>query len=65
MSYLNQVLQSNLADIKYLWTESDLSYYFTADEVEDLILLSFENNSNVRQTIKEIRADPTPRAGFE
>ncbi|TVY41444.1 Centromere/kinetochore protein zw10-like protein [Lachnellula subtilissima] len=65
LSFLNQVLQSNLADIKYLWTESELSYYFTAEEVVDLIGLSFENNVNVRQTIKEIKANPMPRKGFE
>ncbi|TVY88933.1 Centromere/kinetochore protein-like protein [Lachnellula willkommii] len=65
LSFLNQVLQSNLADIKYLWTESELSYYFTAEEVVDLIGLSFENNTNVRQTIKEIKANPTPKEGSE
>lgn len=65
MNYLNQILQSNLADIKFLWNESELSYYFTAEEVVDLINLSFENNNNVRQTIKEIRANPNPRDSGE
>jgi len=62
MGYLNEVLQSNLADIKYLWTQSELSYYFTADEVVDLIKLSFENNHNVRQAVKEIQSNPSPKA---
>ncbi|TVY34374.1 Centromere/kinetochore protein-like protein [Lachnellula occidentalis] len=65
LSFLNQVLQSNLVEIKYLWTESELSYYFTAEEVVDLIGLSFENNANVRQTIKEIKANPMPREAFQ
>lgn len=65
LRFLSQVLQSNLRDIKYMWTDSDLSYYFTLEEVEDLILMSFEDNSNARQTIRDIRANLSPRAGFE
>jgi centromere/kinetochore protein ZW10 len=61
MRFLNEVLQSNLSDIKYLWSQSDLSYYFTVDEVVDLIRLSFENNHNVRQAIREIQSDPVPK----
>jgi centromere/kinetochore protein ZW10 len=61
MRFLNEVLQSNLSDIKYLWSQSDLSYYFTVDEVVDLIKLSFENNHNVRQAIREIQSDPVPK----
>ncbi|KAF4626360.1 hypothetical protein G7Y89_g11800 [Cudoniella acicularis] len=62
MNYLNQVLQSNLADIKFLWSESELSYYFTVEEVVELIGLSFENNHNVRQTVRDIQANPHPKA---
>jgi centromere/kinetochore protein ZW10 len=60
LGFLSQVLQSNLNDIKYMWFESDLSFYFTADEVVELIGLSFENNPNVRQAIREIREKPPP-----
>lgn len=55
MQYLGEVLQSNLANIRYLWFESGLSLEFTKDEVVDLILLSFENNPQVRGLIKEIK----------
>ena len=60
LKFLSEVLQSNLSDIKYFWFESDLSIYFSAAEVVDLIGLSFENNANVRQAIKEIKDRPRP-----
>lgn len=62
MKFLSEVLQSNLKDVKFLWFESDLSLYFTVDEVVDLINLSFESNSAVRQAIREIKEKPEPRA---
>lgn len=55
MQYLGEVLQSNLANIRFLWFESSLSLEFTKEEVVDLILLSFENNPQVRGLIKEIK----------
>lgn len=61
LKFLSEVLQSNLNDIKYFWFESDLSLYFTAEEVVELIGLSFENNANARQAIKEIKERPRPR----
>lgn len=61
LKFLSEVLQSNLSDIKYFWFESDLSIYFSADEVVELIGLSFENNANVRQAVKEIKERPQPR----
>lgn len=61
MKFLSEVLQSNLKDVKFLWFESDLSLYFTVDEVEDLVDLSFQKNAAVRQAIKEIRERPDPR----
>ena len=61
MKYLCQVLQSNLAEIQYLWAESELSIFFTAQEVIDLIELSFENNPQVRTQIRKIRENPNPR----
>jgi len=63
MKFLSEVLQSNLKDVKYLWFESDLSYYFTVDEVIELIGLSFEKNVAVRAAIREIRENPDPRGG--
>jgi centromere/kinetochore protein ZW10 len=60
LKFLNEVLQSNLKDIKFLWFESHLSLYFTVDEVIDLVQLSFENNPSVRQAIKELREKPDP-----
>ncbi|EKD13112.1 centromere kinetochore protein [Drepanopeziza brunnea f. sp. 'multigermtubi' MB_m1] len=61
MKFLSEVLQSNLKDVKFLWFESDLSLYFTVDEVVDLVHLSFEKNAAVRQAVKEIRERPNPR----
>jgi centromere/kinetochore protein ZW10 len=61
MKFLSEVLQSNLKDVKFLWFESDLSIYFTAEEVVDLINLSFESNAAVRQAIREIRENPNPK----
>jgi centromere/kinetochore protein ZW10 len=55
MQYLGEVLQSNLANIRFLWFESGLSLEFTKEEVIDLIMLSFENNLQVRGLIKEIK----------
>ena len=60
MKYLSQTLQSNLSDIHFLWFESELSLYFTVDEVVDLIELSFENNTSVRSEIRKIRENPHP-----
>ncbi|PMD34525.1 centromere/kinetochore protein-like protein zw10 [Hyaloscypha variabilis F] len=61
MKFLSEVLQSNLKDVKFLWFESDLSFYFTAEEVVDLINLSFESNTGMRAAIREIRENPHPR----
>ncbi|EON97535.1 putative centromere kinetochore protein [Phaeoacremonium minimum UCRPA7] len=60
LKYLSEVLQSNLRDIRYLWMESELSLYFTKDEVVDLINLSFEDNPRTREVIKEITQNPHP-----
>ncbi|KAJ4419027.1 ribosome biogenesis protein ytm1 [Neurospora sp. IMI 360204] len=60
LKYLSEVLQSNLKDVRYLWLESELSLYFSADEVVDLVNLSFEDNPRTREVIREIRARPNP-----
>ncbi|TQV90902.1 centromere kinetochore protein [Cordyceps javanica] len=56
LKYLGEVLQSNLNEVKYLWCDSELSLYFTVDEVVDLIRASFEENARTRDAIREIRA---------
>ncbi|KAK0109492.1 hypothetical protein ONS95_002182 [Cadophora gregata] len=65
MKFLSEVLQSNLKDVRFLWFESDLSLYFTVDEVVDLVHLSFEKNAAVRQAVREIRENPRPRGEGE
>ncbi|KAI8627624.1 hypothetical protein F5Y19DRAFT_477148 [Xylariaceae sp. FL1651] len=62
LKYLSEVLQSNLQDVKFLWMESELSLYFTVDEVVELIGLSFVDNARTREIVREIQGRPTPRA---
>ncbi|KAI1488663.1 hypothetical protein F5X96DRAFT_644564 [Biscogniauxia mediterranea] len=61
LKYLSEVLQSNLQDVRYLWMESELSLYFTVDEVVDLIGLSFVDNARTREVVREIQGNPNPR----
>ncbi|KAM5344837.1 hypothetical protein ACJ41O_010699 [Fusarium nematophilum] len=63
LKYLSEVLQSNLNEVRYLWFESELSLYFAASEVVDLIEASFEANARTRETIREIQAKAVPLAG--
>lgn len=65
MKFLSEVLQANLVDIRYLWFKSDLSLYFSKDETTDLIRLSFEDNPNSRQLIKEIKQSQMKVVGAE
>ncbi|KAI6708496.1 hypothetical protein JHW43_008968 [Diplocarpon mali] len=60
MKFLSEVLQSNLKDVRYLWFDSDLSLYFSVDEVVDLVHLSFEKNAAVKQLLREIKENPDP-----
>jgi protein transport protein DSL1/ZW10 len=62
LKFLSEFLQSNLNEVKYLWMESDLSLYFTVDEVIDLIGLSFADSPRTREVIREIRQSVQPRA---
>lgn len=62
LRFLSEFLQSNLNDVKFLWLESELSFYFTADEVVDMIQASFERNERTRQLIREIQGNRNPRA---
>ncbi|KAM4066481.1 centromere/kinetochore zw10 domain-containing protein [Hirsutella rhossiliensis] len=63
LKYLGEVLQSNLNEVRYLWCDSELSLYFSAEEVIDLIGASFEDNARTRETIKEIQSKPEPLVG--
>ncbi|KAK1835941.1 Centromere/kinetochore protein zw10 [Podospora conica] len=60
LKYLSEVLQSNLKDVRYLWVESELSLYFTIDEVVELINMSFEDNPRTREVLREITQNPSP-----
>lgn len=61
LKYLSEVLQSNLRDVRFLWLESELSLFFTVEEVVDLINLSFEDNPRTREVIREMTENPHPR----
>ncbi|KAK4203249.1 hypothetical protein QBC40DRAFT_337708 [Triangularia verruculosa] len=61
LKYLSEVLQSNLRDVRYLWMEGELSLYFSAEEVLDLINASFEDNIRTREVVREIKGNPHPR----
>ncbi|KAJ0307586.1 hypothetical protein COL5a_000445 [Colletotrichum fioriniae] len=63
LKYLSEVLQSNLNEVKYLWCDSELSLYFSADEVVDLVEASFDANPRMRETIRAIRETPSPVHG--
>lgn len=60
LKYLSEVLQSNLKDVRYLWVESELSLYFTVDEVVELINMSFEDNPRTREVLREVTQNPSP-----
>jgi protein transport protein DSL1/ZW10 len=53
--YLAEILESSLADIKFLWTESELKLEFEAEEVVDLIRALFAESEHRRRAIAEIR----------
>lgn len=61
LKYLSEFLQSNLQEVLYLWNESELSLEFSADEVADLIRLSFVDNARTRDVIAQIETNPLPR----
>ncbi|PGH07705.1 centromere/kinetochore protein ZW10 [Blastomyces parvus] len=53
--YLTNILESSLADIKYLWTEGELQLEFSPEEVTDLIRALFADSDHRRRAIAEIR----------
>ncbi|KAG0156936.1 hypothetical protein PDIDSM_4119 [Penicillium digitatum] len=56
--YLINILESSLADIKFLWLEGELGLEFSADEVIDLIEALFAESDYRRRAISEIRRAP-------
>ncbi|KIX97449.1 uncharacterized protein Z520_06901 [Fonsecaea multimorphosa CBS 102226] len=59
--YLINILESSLVDIKYLWTEGELSLEFSADEVVDLIKALFAESPHRRSAIAAIRGSRLSR----
>ncbi|KPI46006.1 Centromere/kinetochore-like protein [Cyphellophora attinorum] len=55
--YLDQLLSASLVDIKYLWTEGELSLEFSAEEVVDLIMALFAESTHRRSAIAVIRGN--------
>ena len=53
--YLAEILESSLADIKYLWIEGELSLEFEAEEVVELIEGLFADSDIRIRAIQEIR----------
>jgi protein transport protein DSL1/ZW10 len=53
--YLSTILEGSLADIKYMWSEGELSLEFGAEEVVDLIEALFSDSEHRRRAIGEIR----------
>ncbi len=61
MKFLGEVLQSNLREVRFLWFESDLSIYFSVEEVVELVRMSFRMSGEVKGVVREIRNNPDPR----
>ncbi|KAK4963970.1 ribosome biogenesis protein ytm1 [Elasticomyces elasticus] len=53
--YLAEIMESSLADIKYMWTEGELKLEFDVEEVVDLIQALFAESEHRRRAISEIR----------
>lgn len=53
--YLINILESSLADIKYLWKEGGLQLDFTLDEIIDLVQALFADSGHRRKAIAELR----------
>lgn len=53
--YLAEILESSLADIKFLWKEGELSLEFEPEEVVDLVEALFADSDLRRRAVGEIR----------
>ncbi|KAK2748302.1 hypothetical protein FQN57_000960 [Myotisia sp. PD_48] len=54
--YLMNILESSLADIKYLWSEGELKLEFSSGELIDLIKALFADSDHRKKAISEIRS---------
>lgn len=54
--YLGEILESSLADIKYLWLDGELSLEFSQEEVLELIEALFADSEHRRRAIADVRA---------
>jgi centromere/kinetochore protein ZW10 len=54
--YLGEILEASLADIRYLWTEGELSLEFEAGEVVELVMALFADSPLRRDAVREIRS---------
>ncbi|KIV99183.1 uncharacterized protein PV09_09136 [Verruconis gallopava] len=53
--YLGEILEASLADIKFLWTEGELSLEYESDEVIELIQALFAESEHRKEAIREIK----------
>ncbi|KAI5287197.1 hypothetical protein KEM54_006173 [Ascosphaera aggregata] len=53
--YLLNILDSSLADIRYLWVEGELSLEYSEDEIIDLLKALFAESEHRRKAISEIK----------
>ena len=53
--YLTNILESSLADIKFLWEEGELSLEFDVNEVVELVEALFADTEHRRRAIGEMR----------
>lgn len=58
--YLIQILESSLVDIRYLWTEGELSLEFSQREVVSLIQALFAESRHRREAVNAILAKKGP-----
>ena len=53
--YLAEILESSLADIRWMWKEGELSLEFGAEEVVGLVEALFAESPLRREAVREIR----------
>nr|POF03047.1 centromere/kinetochore protein zw10 like [Quercus suber] len=53
--YLAEILESSLADIKYLWNEGELALEFSKEEVVELLEALFADSDLRRRAVSDIR----------
>ena len=53
--YLAEILESSLADIRWMWKEGELSLEFGAEELVELVEALFAESELRRQAVREVR----------